>query len=179
MADGLGYGEGCGPGGLEIKAAGNAIDIEDLSREVNAGEVFAFKGIGVDSGEVDTTTGDELVLEGGTAGYLVVVVAEDVYQAVQLFLVQVLPTVLGALFECLLQEVAPEARGEVERTDAGELLLGMMTDDLLQRLKDLRVFLAEPVDGQRHLVLVVVKFTGRIAGELEDGRTTHTPVGDE
>lgn len=99
MADGASDSVCRGPGGLEIKAARDAIDIEDLSREVNVGEVFAFKGVGVDSGEVDTTTSDELIFEGGTAGYLVVVVAEDVDQAVQLFLVQVLPTVLGALFE--------------------------------------------------------------------------------
>lgn len=55
----------------------------------------------------------------------------------------------------------------------------MVADNLLQRLKDLWVFLAEPVDGQRHLVLVVVEFTGRITGELEDGRTAHAPMGDE
>ena len=82
----MGHGEGRGPGGLEIKAASDAIDIEDLSRKVNAGEVFAFKGVGVDSGEVDAPTSDELVLEGGTAGYLVAVVAKGIYYTVQLFL---------------------------------------------------------------------------------------------
>ena len=103
----MGHGKGRGPGGLEIKAASDAINIEDLSREIDAGEVFAFKGVGVDSGEVDASTSDELVLEGGTAGYLILVVAKGVYHTVQFLLIEVLPTVLRPLFERLLQKIAP------------------------------------------------------------------------
>ena len=127
----MGHGKGRGPGGLEIKAASDAINIEDLSREIDAGEVFAFKGVGIDSGEVDASTGDELVLEGGTAGYLVLVVAKGVYDTVQFLLVEVLPTVLRALTQGLLQEVAPKARWKVEGTNRADLLLGMMADDSL------------------------------------------------
>ena len=42
FADGAGYGVGGGPGGLEIEATSDAIDIENLSSEIDAGEVFAF-----------------------------------------------------------------------------------------------------------------------------------------
>lgn len=55
----------------------------------------------------------------------------------------------------------------------------MVADNLLQRLKDLWVFLAEPVDGQRHLVVMIMELTRCIAGEFQDGWSTHAPVGDE
>ena len=51
MADGASDSVGGSPGGLEIKATRDAIDIEDLSREVNAGEVFAFKGQSIERQE--------------------------------------------------------------------------------------------------------------------------------
>ena len=94
--DGFGDGVGGAPGGLEVEAARDAIDIEDLSCEIDVGEVFAFEGVGIDSREIDAATGDEFVLEGGTACNLVGIVAEGVDQTVQFFLAQVLPTVLGA-----------------------------------------------------------------------------------
>ena len=64
LTNGAGYSISGGPGGLEIKSARDTIDIENLSSEIHAGEVFAFQGVGIDARQVDTTTGDKLILEG-------------------------------------------------------------------------------------------------------------------
>ena len=42
LTNGASYGISGGPSGLEIKATCDTIDIENLSSEINAGEVFAF-----------------------------------------------------------------------------------------------------------------------------------------
>ena len=55
----------------------------------------------------------------------------------------------------------------------------MLSYDRLQLGLYRCILLAAPVDGQWHLILVVVQFTGCIAGETQDGRAAHTPVGDE
>ena len=85
----------CSPGCLEVKAARDTIDIEDLSCKEDAGEVFAFQGVGIDSRETDTPAGDKLILESCTTGYLIVVVAETVRQAVQVLLCEMLPAILS------------------------------------------------------------------------------------
>ena len=64
LTNGAGYSISGGPGGLEIKSARDTIDIENLSSEINAGEVFAFSGVGINACQIDTTTGDKLILEG-------------------------------------------------------------------------------------------------------------------
>ena len=42
LTNGTSYGISGGPSGLEVEAASDAIDIENLSSEIDAGEVFAF-----------------------------------------------------------------------------------------------------------------------------------------
>ena len=95
LTNGAGYGISGGPSGLEIKATCDTIDIENLSSEINAGEVFAFQGVRIHTRQVDTTTGDKLILEGRATCYLVLIVAQGIGQTVQFLLVQILPTVLG------------------------------------------------------------------------------------
>ena len=63
LTNGASYGISGGPRGLEIKSARDTIDIENLSSEVNAGEVFAFECVGIDARQVDAATGHKLVFE--------------------------------------------------------------------------------------------------------------------
>lgn len=63
LTNGASYGISGGPCGLEIESACDTIDIENLSSEEYAGEVFAFQGVGIDSCKVDASTGHKLVLE--------------------------------------------------------------------------------------------------------------------
>ena len=50
-----------GPGGLEVEAAGDAIDIEDLAGEVEAGDGLALHRFELDVIERDATAGYEFV----------------------------------------------------------------------------------------------------------------------
>ena len=43
VLDGLGYSIGSGPGGLEVEAASNAIDVENLAGKVKSGVRFTFQ----------------------------------------------------------------------------------------------------------------------------------------
>ena len=49
LTNGAGYSISGGPGGLKIKSARDTIDIENLSSEIHAGEVFAFQRVGIDA----------------------------------------------------------------------------------------------------------------------------------
>ena len=53
---------------MEVEAARDAVDIEELTGEVEVGAVATLKGRGVDAAEGDAAAGDELVLEGGAGG---------------------------------------------------------------------------------------------------------------
>ena len=82
----MGDGVGGGPGGLEVEAAGDAVDVKELAGEVEAGAVAALKGAGVDGAEGHAAAGDELVLEGGARGDGIAVGREEGDEAVQGFL---------------------------------------------------------------------------------------------
>ena len=55
LTNGASYGISGGPRGLEVESASDTIDIENLSSEEYAGEVFAFQSVGIDSSKVDAT----------------------------------------------------------------------------------------------------------------------------
>ena len=63
---------------MEVEAARNAIDVKYFACEIKSWTGAALKGIGVDGRKGDASAGDEFVLEGGTAGNLVLVVGEHV-----------------------------------------------------------------------------------------------------
>ena len=50
----------CGPGGLEIEASGDAVDVEGFACKVEAGYKAALHSLKVDFGKRDASTGDEL-----------------------------------------------------------------------------------------------------------------------
>ena len=77
VLDGLGYSIGSGPGGLEVEATGDAVDVENFAGEEETGHMAALEGGGIDSREGDAATGDKLVLEGCTARYLIGVAATE------------------------------------------------------------------------------------------------------
>ncbi|MFM1942481.1 MAG: hypothetical protein RI897_1463 [Verrucomicrobiota bacterium] len=58
---------GGGPGGLEVEATGDAVDIESFAGEVEVIEEFAFHGFEVDFIEGDAAAGDEFVFIGAFA----------------------------------------------------------------------------------------------------------------
>ena len=53
-----------GPSGLEVEAAGDAVDVDAFAGEVEAGNDAAFHGLEVDAPAVDAAAGDELVFVG-------------------------------------------------------------------------------------------------------------------
>lgn len=50
-----------GPGCLEIEASGDAVDIQDLAREVESRVSFAFHRLEIEIFQMHPTTGDELI----------------------------------------------------------------------------------------------------------------------
>ena len=78
---------GCCPGGLEVETAGDAVDVEDFACEIEMGNMTAFEGGEVDGLERHPATGDELVLERRTTGYLINIILQDVNQSVNVFFI--------------------------------------------------------------------------------------------
>ena len=66
---------GC-PCGLEVEASGDAVDVETLASEVEAGEESACHGAEIDFLEPHAAAGDEFVFVGGLAGDLETAVGE-------------------------------------------------------------------------------------------------------
>ena len=95
MCDGVGG----GPGGLEIEAASDAVDVENLASKIETGNEAAFKCLGIDAAERNAAAGDKLVLEGCTACYLASVVAQYVDKAVHVLFAQFVPAEGGALVQ--------------------------------------------------------------------------------
>ena len=56
-----------GPGGLEVEAAGDAVEVEAFACEVETGDMFALHAAKIDFFEVDAATGDEFIFIGGLA----------------------------------------------------------------------------------------------------------------
>jgi hypothetical protein len=53
---------------LEVKAAGNAIDVKQFPRQVKAWTEAAFQGLKVDLPQVNATAGDKFLLKYPLAG---------------------------------------------------------------------------------------------------------------
>ena len=83
----------------------------------------------IDGGQRYATTGDELVLKGRATGNLVGVVDEGVGESVELFLVEAAPRGMGPAGKGSFCEIGPQTLGEVEGTNGGELLLGVLTTE--------------------------------------------------
>jgi len=127
VADGVGDGVGGGPGGLEIEAAGDAVDVQDFACKVEVGTVAAFEGGGVHGGEGDAAAGHELVLERRPGGDGVGVGCEVGDEAVEVVLGE-FGKAFAFDFRACCDEV-PQAGGEVERTEGGGEALGMAVDE--------------------------------------------------
>ena len=73
----------------------------------------------------------------------------------------------------------PEARGEAEGTEGGELFAGIGGEEGSELGARLLLVQAGPVDGEGRAVGVVGQITGGIAGELKDGGAADAPMCDE
>ena len=71
-----------GPGGLEIKASGDGIDIGHLACEKKTGDMLALKGAGTDGRKGDSATRDKLVAPPALAFDDINVVGELFHKAV-------------------------------------------------------------------------------------------------
>ena len=60
--DGLAGHPGRGPGGLKIEASGNAVDVQRLAGEIQAGNLPAFHGLHVDLLQGNPPASDKLLL---------------------------------------------------------------------------------------------------------------------
>ena len=59
---------GGGPGGLEVEAAGEGVDVQDFAGEEEAGVLAGFEGGRADGGHRHAAGGDKLLFELCTAG---------------------------------------------------------------------------------------------------------------
>ena len=65
------------PGGLEVEAAGGAVDVKDFAGEMKAGEVARFEGGEVYGVQGHAAAGDEFVAESGLTLDTVFIGSED------------------------------------------------------------------------------------------------------
>lgn len=98
---------GGGPGGLEVESARHAIDVEHFAGIEKARGCLGLQRGLVHGVERYAATGDELVLIGTAAGYLVAVVGEQIDQAVDAFLAYLAAT--APLQLGFVQKVGPQA----------------------------------------------------------------------
>ena len=149
-----------GPGGLQIEAAGDGIDVEHFAGKEEVRAHLALQGMQVDVAEADAAAGNKLLLEGSLAVYLIEVVVEGFYQQVATLLSHFAPFLLGRISHLLNQE-EPEAGWEIVRADASQLLLRVGDDDALDVLFHQRtVALVYPVYGNPDLIVVLVQIAG-------------------
>ena len=79
------------PGGLEVEAAGDGVDVEDLAGEEEAGDALAFEAAEVHFVEGHAAGGDELLFEGAFAVDGQAAFAELRNEGIQLGLAEVSP----------------------------------------------------------------------------------------
>ena len=118
----------------------------------------AFQRDGRDAAECDASAGDELVAERCPATGVVDVVRQRTRKSVYFFLADARQAVL-----CSFQQKFPKTRREPAGTYGEELLLGVLSPDVLQDADDFILFLSFSVYAQRQLVGVVAEVSGCIA----------------
>ena len=149
-----------GPGGLQIEAAGDGIDVEHFAGKEEVRAHLALQSMQVDVAEADAAAGNKLLLEGSLAVHLIEVVGEGFYQQVATLLSHFAPFLLGCISHLLNQE-EPEAGWEIVRADASQLLLRVGDDDALDVLFHQRaVALVYLVYGNLNLIVVLVQIAG-------------------
>ena len=149
-----------GPGGLQIEAAGDGIDVEHFAGKEEVRAHLALQGMQVDVAEADAAAGNKLFFEGSLAVYLIEVVGEGFYQQVATLLSHFAPFLFGCISHLLNQE-EPEAGWQIVGADACQLLLRVGDDDALDVLFHQRaVVLVYPVHGNLNLIVVLVQIAG-------------------
>lgn len=170
---------GGGPGGLEVEAAGDAVDIERFAGEVEVIEEFAFHGFEVDFIEGDAAAGDEFVFIGAFAGGLESGVFEGLEEGVEVVFGEFGPA--GGVGDLgLLDELGPEALGDGldgEVCDGFGGVLGSALLDFEGELVGGEV--GEPIDEEFELVIELVELAGAPGGEFQDTGAAEAPVGEE
>ena len=171
LGDGLAGEVGGGPGGLEVEAAGDAVDVEDFAGEVEAGDEAACHGFEVDVAEVDAATGDELVfvhafaVDGEGAG------TEFLGEAAGEGAREVGPAEFGEVGvergEGGFDEGFPEAGGDVELGVVEEAFAGGGGAELVEALEDLGFGgAAGPVDEDVEAVVELLEVAGTPGGDF-------------
>lgn len=143
-----------GPGGLEIEASRDSIDITHLAGKEQMGADLALKRMGMEVAQGYAATGDKLILKTALAVHLVKVVGERRDQLVVALLAYLRPLlILGEAY--FRKQIAPEAGRETIGAQRGQQLLwiggGQATDGVAH---EGLIGLIHPVD--RHAVPIVV-----------------------
>ena len=100
-------GVGCGPGGLEVEASGDAVDVEYLAGKVEMGSGERFECVFINGVEGNASAGDEFVFIVTTGGNAILVVCECLDNAVEGLLAYVADALAVKLY--FVQEVLPQA----------------------------------------------------------------------
>ena len=100
-----------GPGGLEVEAAGDAVDVEDFACEIEVGVGLAFHRFEIEVFQVHSATGDELVFVGALAGDLKLGLGQLSHEVLGLLLSEVSPR-LSFGDARGLGKTSPEAAGD-------------------------------------------------------------------
>ena len=165
---------------LEVEAAGDTIDIEQLPNEMQAGHLTAFHRGQVHFTQGYATGGDELLAEGSPPGHGVAAGAQGGDQGPLLASWPIGPAQLriGAL---LIEQMQPEATAELwPGSGVAELAAGLLLPAEGEQLLQLGLgATATPVEPQRCAIAAVVQRPRREGREPQGGRTAQAPVGDQ
>ena len=88
---------------------------------------------GIDSLQRNTSAGDKLILEGSTTSHLIRVISQDVDQPVDVLFVQFCPAHLSSSAQRFVQQERPQALRKSERTEGGQLFLGLSRSRLVEQ----------------------------------------------
>ena len=117
--NGLGNSIGCGPSGLEIEAASDAVDIKYLASEIEVWHYPALECCRIDTLKGNTPTGNKFVLEGGSSGNMIIVITQHIHQSVNILSVEFIPSHLRPTRERFLQQVTSKTLWQSEGTESG------------------------------------------------------------
>ena len=167
------------PGGLEVEASRDSIDITHLAGKEQMGADLALQRMGMEVAQGNAATGDKLVLETALAVHLVEIVGERRDQLVVALLAYLRPLlVLGEAY--FRKQIAPKASREAVGAQRGQLLLWIGGGQAADGVADEGLIgLVHPVDRHAVPIVVLTQMARCMRGEFEHCRPAHTPMSDE
>ena len=75
--------------------------------------------------------------------------------------------------------MVPQSLRQAKGVKGRQLLLRLTDGHLRQSRQDCCLIALQPIDGEGHLITIFCQMAGSIAGQFQNGRATHAPMGDK